>query len=121
MCERRAFALVDARPLCAFRAAYGALMLVHIFRLHVHGMYSRAILQPALRFPYRILDVELSLPLPTTEGGSDCRYGHVRTERLHELYPGLVLERLKELRGGGSLKDATFQSIQAVLMKKDII
>ena len=30
---------VDASPVCAFRAAFGGLMLVHVIRLHVHGLY----------------------------------------------------------------------------------
>ena len=55
--------MCDARPLCAFRAAFGALMLVHIWRLHHHGMYERSVLLPAVHFPYRIFGVELQ-PLP---------------------------------------------------------
>ena len=44
--------LCDAGPLCAFRASFGALMLVHTVRLHIHGMYERNVMEPAYHFRY---------------------------------------------------------------------
>ena len=38
---------VDGRPLAAFRVGYGLLMLLHVTRLHWHGMYERAVRTPA--------------------------------------------------------------------------
>ena len=60
---------VDGRPLCAFRAAFGILMAVHAVRLHVHGMYERAVRQPALHFPYQFFGMDIVPPLPTSATG----------------------------------------------------
>jgi hypothetical protein len=65
-------ALSDGRPLCAFRAAFGALMLLHTCRLHVHGMYHRTVLLPAIRFDYTIGGIQLVPWLPTSESGALC-------------------------------------------------
>ena len=56
------FASVDPRPLCAFRVAFGALMLVHVLRLHLLGMYDRSVVQPRIHFYYEALGVELRPP-----------------------------------------------------------
>ena len=66
---------VDARPLCAFRVAFGLLMVVHAGRLHAHGMYERAVRIPALRFPYDIVGIELALALPTSAAGELMHLG----------------------------------------------
>ena len=71
---------VDAAPLCAFRALFGALMVVHAFRLHAHGMYERSVINPAFHFRYRFNGHELMLPLPETESGA----------RLHLLLLGIA-------------------------------
>lgn len=41
-----------AASLGAFRASFGALMLVHVARLHVHSMYQRSVLEPAFHFHF---------------------------------------------------------------------
>ena len=61
---------VDATPVGAWRVCFGLLMLVHVWRLHMLGMYSRTVLQPAFRFHYSVLGHEIALPLPTTEMGA---------------------------------------------------
>ena len=66
------FAPVDARPMRAFRACFGMLMVVHVLRLYVHGMYERAVLQPAFRFHYELFGVELVPLLPSTIAGAHC-------------------------------------------------
>lgn len=62
--------LVSAAPLGVWRVSFGLLMLLHIGRLHVHGMYARSVLHPAFHFRYRIFDWELAPPLPTTNVGA---------------------------------------------------
>ena len=52
----------DATALCAFRAAFGALMLVHVVRLHVHGLYSRSVLMPGFHF-----DFGFAVPVPSSD------------------------------------------------------
>ena len=63
----------DARPLCAFRAAFGCLMLVHTVRLHIHGMYERSVVRPQFNFLYSVLGHELRMPLrPADVWGARC-------------------------------------------------
>ena len=62
----------DGRPLCAFRAAFGALMLIHSWRLHVHEMYARSVLHPRFRFHYTMFGIELIPWLPSTTFGAHC-------------------------------------------------
>ena len=50
---------VDATPLLMFRSTFGFLMVVHIARLHFHGMYERSILSPSFHFDF-------GRPLPFT-------------------------------------------------------
>ena len=64
------FTPIDARPICAFRVCFGLLMAVHALRRHVHGMYERAVLQPAFRFPYEVFGIELTPALPQTPTGT---------------------------------------------------
>lgn len=52
----------DASGLCAFRAAFGVLMLVHVVRLHVHGLYSRSVLMPGFHF-----DFGFAIPVPSSD------------------------------------------------------
>ena len=52
----------DVTALCAFRAAFGALMLVHVVRLHVHGLYSRSVLMPGFHF-----DFGFAVPVPSSD------------------------------------------------------
>lgn len=48
-------------PLCAFRAAFGTLMLVHVVRLHLFGLYHRSVLLPGFHF-----HLGLSVPVPAS-------------------------------------------------------
>ena len=64
------FAPVDAAPICAFRAVFGALMLVHVARLHFHGMYWRSVVAPTFHFTL----VEKWLPVPSS---SRFAYAHL--------------------------------------------
>ena len=45
---------VDAGPACAFRALFGASMLLHVGRLHYLGMYRRSIVEPEFHFGYGV-------------------------------------------------------------------
>ena len=56
------FRPVDAAPLSAFRAVFGALMLVHVARLHFHGMYWRSVVAP----PFHFTLSGVQLPVPST-------------------------------------------------------
>ena len=56
---------VPPAPLGAFRAAFGALMVVHTYRLHALGMYERAVLRPALHFHYGV-----AVPPPSAAAGA---------------------------------------------------
>ena len=55
---------VDASPVCAFRAAFGTLMVVHAWRLYALGMYERSVVMPKLHFSYSVFGFELRPVLP---------------------------------------------------------
>lgn len=65
-------AVDDARPMCAFRAAFGACMLVHVCRLHFLGMYERSILEPTFHFRYPLAS---AIPPPVTEAAARAHLG----------------------------------------------
>ena len=59
-CPRMVLSVCSA-PLCAFRAAFGTLMLVHVVRLHLFGLYHRSLVLPRFHF-----DLGLSVPVPSS-------------------------------------------------------